>query len=61
MYLRGLKKYSRKNNENSIIVKLNIDINFMFNFFKLEKSSKLKFMTVLPSLSRNVYHGVNGG
>ena len=48
MQLQG-EKDSDKNNENSTIVILNIDTDFMSHFRKLQKYSKIKFLTLLPS------------
>ena len=48
MQLRG-EKGSGKNNENSAVIILNIDTNFTFCFRKLQKYSKIKFLTLLPS------------
>ena len=49
MQLQG-EKDSDKNNENSTIVILNIDTDFMLHFRKLQKYSKIKFLTLLPSI-----------
>ena len=43
------EKDSSTNNENSTVVILNIDTDFMFHFHKLQKYSKIKFLTLLPS------------
>ena len=48
MQLQG-EKDSGKNNENSIDVTLNNDTHFMFYFLILQKYSKAKFLTLLPS------------
>ena len=48
MQLQG-EKDSDKNNENSTIVILNIDTDFMLHFRKLQKYSKIKFLILLPS------------
>ena len=48
MQLQG-EKDSGKNNENSNDVTLNIDTDFMFYFLILQKYSKIKFLTLLPS------------
>ena len=48
MQLQG-EKDSGKNNENSTVVILNIDTDFMFHFRKLQKYSKIKFLVLLPS------------
>ena len=48
MQLQG-EKDSGKNNENSNDVALNIDTDFMFYFLILQKYSKIKFLTHLPS------------
>ena len=43
------EKGNGKNNEHSTVVILNIDTDFMFHFRKLQKYSKIKFLTLLPS------------
>ena len=48
MQLQG-EKDSGKNNEKSNDVTLNIDTDFMFYFLILQKYSKIKFLTLLPS------------
>ena len=48
MQLQG-EKDSGKNNENSTVVILNIDTDFMFHFRKLKKYAEIKFLTHLPS------------
>ena len=48
MQLQG-EKDSGKNNENSIDVTLNNDTHFMFYFLILQKYSKAKFLSLLPS------------
>ena len=46
MQLRG-EKDSGKNNENSAVIILNIDTDFMFYFCNLQKHSKIKVLTLL--------------
>ena len=48
MQLQG-EKHNGKNKENSTDVTLNIDTDFMFYFLILQKYSKIKFLTFLPS------------
>ena len=48
MQVQG-EKGNGKNNEHSTDVILNIDTDFMFHFRKLQKYSKIKFLTLLPS------------
>ena len=48
MQLQG-EKDNGKNKENSTDVTLNIDTDFMFYFLILQKYSKIKFLTLLPS------------
>ena len=48
MQLEGGKD-SGRNSENSTVVTLNIDTDFMFYFLILQKYSKFKFLTLLPS------------
>ena len=43
------EKDSSTNNENSTVVILNIDTDFMFHSHRLQKYSKIKFLTLLPS------------
>ena len=43
------EKGNGKNNEHSTVVILNIDTDSMFHFRKLQKYSKIKFLTLLPS------------
>ena len=47
MQLRG-EKNSYKNSESCIIVTLNVDTNFMFDFFMLQQSSTIKLITSYP-------------
>ena len=51
-----MRTEKHQNNKNSIVVTLNIEINFMFNFFVPKRSFKPNFVTVLPSPSRRVFH-----
>ena len=51
----GTEKHRWKNNENSIAVTLNIEINFLFDFFYAWKFL-CNFVTVLPSPPGGVYH-----
>ena len=48
MQLKG-EKDSNKNKKNSTAVTLNTDTDFMFYFLILQKYSKIKFLTLLPS------------
>ena len=48
MQLEGGKD-SGRNSESSTVVTLNIDTDFMFYFLILQKYSKFKFLTLLPS------------
>ena len=48
MQLQG-EQDSGKNNENSTVVTLSIDTDFVLYFLILQKYSKSKFLTLLPS------------
>ena len=48
MQLPG-EKDSGKNDKNSTVITLNIDTDFTFSFLILQKYSKIKFLTLLPS------------
>ena len=45
----GKKKKTKKNNENSSFLTLNINTDFMLDFLIIQKYSKIRFLTLLPS------------
>ena len=49
VYNNDDRKKAAKKNKIVIVVTLNIDTDFMFDFLILQKSLKIKFLTDLPS------------